>query len=152
MDKKINIGDVIYAIGERNIYEEKVAFIGNDTFITELTYGERIEYSYYEYSKTWALNFEEAKEIVEKNNPSGKLVFEGDGFWSIYFSKVKLKDFTLDDFAIWKARNCSNYRGCEGCPFESVICETDISECWVRHKDLYSDKFLEQEIDLGREE
>lgn len=80
MDKKINIGDVIYAIGDKSIYEEKVAFIGNDIFITELTYGERIEYSHQEYGKTWLSTLDEAKEILKKNNPSGKLVFEGDGY------------------------------------------------------------------------
>lgn len=151
MEKKVNIGDTIYAMGGKSIYEEQVAFIGTENFITELTYGERIEYSHQEYGKTWVSTFEEAKEILEKNNPDGKLVCEDDGIWNIHPNKVKLKDMTLDAFKKWKSISCGNYTGCKNCPFINVICDNS-TECWVKHKDLYSDKFLEQEAGLGDEE
>lgn len=34
------------------------------------------------------------------------------------------------------------------CDFDNVQCEADSKQCWVKHKELYSDKFLDQEIEV----
>ena len=56
--------------------------------------------------------------------------------------KKKLRDLTPEEFDKWKKKNCGN---CLKCIFAHVFCGID--DCWVNHKDLYSDKFLEQEIE-----
>ena len=58
--------------------------------------------------------------------------------------KKKLRDLTEEEFEKWRDKNC-NYR-CSKCPFNHVVC--DYLDCWINHKDLYSNKFLEQEIEV----
>lgn len=60
--------------------------------------------------------------------------------------KVKLRDLTEEQLE----RYCDGVRGriCEKCIFRNVSCEAYTSGCWVKHKDLYSDKFLDQEIEI----
>ena len=65
--------------------------------------------------------------------------------------KVKLRDLTEEQFKKWVYKNCDNYDGnCKGCPFKRVQCDKNpnINDWWVRNKDLYSDKFLNQEIEI----
>lgn len=57
--------------------------------------------------------------------------------------KIKLKDLTTEQY---KNMNCSGI--CSFCIFKDVICARHSDRCWVQHKDLYSDKFLEQEIEI----
>lgn len=61
-------------------------------------------------------------------------------------NKKKLRDWTLEDYENWKDKNCIDTK-CSECIFCSVNC-WDNSDCWIYHKDLYSDKFLEQEIEV----
>lgn len=57
----------------------------------------------------------------------------------------KLRDWTMEEYKKWKNKN-SCY-ACEECIFHNVVCNT--TDCsWVHHKDLYSDKFLDQEIEV----
>lgn len=60
--------------------------------------------------------------------------------------KIKLKDLTLEQYIKWINNNCSNLT-CENCPFYKVDCRKD-NTSWVNNKDLYSEKFLNQEIEL----
>lgn len=65
--------------------------------------------------------------------------------------KVKLRDLTEEQLKKWVFKNCVNYDGkCEGCPFQKVFCEANPNkdDCWIRNKDLYSDKFLDQEVEI----
>lgn len=55
--------------------------------------------------------------------------------------KVKLRDLTLEQYRNW---NCGSV--CSNCMFRDVVCMTYEKSCWVQHKDLYSDKFLDQEL------
>ena len=57
--------------------------------------------------------------------------------------KKKLRDWTPEDFDKWKKKICNK---CDKCIFKYVDCVTKNS--WVNHKDLYSDKFLNQEIEV----
>lgn len=62
--------------------------------------------------------------------------------------KVKLRDMTEKEFQNWKSEKCE--ADCEHCIFENVEC-TCIewkNSCWVSNKNLYSDKFLDQEIEI----
>lgn len=65
--------------------------------------------------------------------------------------KKKLRDLTEEDFRKWRNKNC-NILKCNECIFEHVHCTKSTNECWANHKDLYSDKFLDQEVEIPQEE
>ena len=61
--------------------------------------------------------------------------------------KVKLRDLTEEQFM----KYCDSFtwtdkseKNCFKCIFYNVSCWND----WIKHKDLYSDKFLDQEIEI----
>lgn len=55
----------------------------------------------------------------------------------------KLRDVTLDEFKGWcKGKECKN------CMFNPVNCSIYGEDGWINHKDLYSDKFLDQTIEV----
>ena len=65
--------------------------------------------------------------------------------------KVKLRDLTPKQFE----KYCKNFTGkytygtnCDKCVFHNVSCNSWYDSCWIKHKDLYSDKFLDQEIEI----
>ena len=68
--------------------------------------------------------------------------------------KVKLRDLTEEQYKKWFRDNCccknedKQMSDCFNCEFYNVICNPEISRCWVKHKDLYSDKFLDQEVEI----
>lgn len=64
--------------------------------------------------------------------------------------KVKLRDLTEEQFRRYRRKKC-NYspgKNCNNCPFISVSCAEWFDGCWIKHKDMYSDKFLDQEIEI----
>lgn len=65
--------------------------------------------------------------------------------------KKKLRDWTIDDLKKWTNVNCRELT-CDGCLFRNVFCSTYGIRVWIKHKDLYSDKFLDQEVDIPQEE
>lgn len=65
--------------------------------------------------------------------------------------KVKLRDLTWEQYIKWVDNNCLEYNNyCDTCPFQKVKCEKDGGQnsLWINNKDLYSDKFLDQEIEI----
>ena len=61
----------------------------------------------------------------------------------------KLRDVTPAEYKNWFNNVCGNgIIRCRACIFNNVQCEANSEECWVKHKDLYSDKFLDQEIEV----
>lgn len=60
--------------------------------------------------------------------------------------KKKLRDITLEELKIWKEKHCSAH--CLNCVFSNVYCSESSSDCWINNKDIYSDKFLNQEIKI----
>lgn len=58
--------------------------------------------------------------------------------------KKKLKDLTLREFIDWKKENCKK---CKNCIFRDIECNGYSNNCWINNKDIYSDKFLNQEIE-----
>ena len=67
--------------------------------------------------------------------------------------KIKLRDMTFDQYKKWYFKECLNGRQtCKNCPFHKVRCFAEnIDYCWVNNKDFYSDKFLDQEIEIEDE-
>ena len=65
--------------------------------------------------------------------------------------KKKLRDLTSEEWD--KRKEICSYTSCSECIFRYVSCiRSDREECWVNHKDLYSDKFLDQEIEVVKDE
>lgn len=61
--------------------------------------------------------------------------------------KKKLKDISLEEFKVWSIKNCKQL-SCEKCVFSKVCCDEFSNNCWVNNKDIYSDNFLNQEIEI----
>ena len=60
--------------------------------------------------------------------------------------KKKLRDLTLEEWNKWQLKNCGN---CNKCAFNKVNCNISYEKLsWVNNKDIYSDKFLDQEIEV----
>ena len=64
--------------------------------------------------------------------------------------KIKLRDLTEKQYETWLAKNCY-YTKCVVCPFDKVYCDSTSKNNWINNKDLYSDKFLDQEIEIKEE-
>ena len=61
--------------------------------------------------------------------------------------KKKLRDLSVEEYKKWLEIGCHRCDRCDNCVFKNVICMYD-NNCWVHHKDLYSDKFLDQEVEV----
>lgn len=63
--------------------------------------------------------------------------------------KIKLRDLTKEQFIAYCAKHLQkNKRKCGNCIFKNIICVEWHDSCWINHKELYSDKFLDQEIEI----
>ena len=66
--------------------------------------------------------------------------------------KVKLRDLTKEQYEEWVEQNCIWMcdDGCRGCPFKKVKCDNRhmVDDVWYLNKNLYSDKFLDKEIEI----
>ena len=58
----------------------------------------------------------------------------------------KLRDLTEEDFKNWMNKNCFLGGDCSKCIFNNVYCSAE--RIWVNHKDIFSDEFLNQEIEV----
>lgn len=61
--------------------------------------------------------------------------------------KVKLKDMTCEDYKKWLQKNCCT-ANCKNCIFDKVNCSNNNNYGWINNKDLYSEKFLNQEVEI----
>lgn len=59
---------------------------------------------------------------------------------------IKLRDMTEEQYETWRKLNCLG-ANCNTCPFLRARCILG-EFCWVKNKDIYSDKFLDQEIKI----
>ena len=59
--------------------------------------------------------------------------------------KVKLKNLTEEEYQKWKDKNCMKYDCCKDCPFRVLDCNDNF---WMSDKDMYSYKFLNQEVEV----
>lgn len=64
--------------------------------------------------------------------------------------KKKIRDITKEEFEIWKNYNCKTYDlHCTGCPFRASECGfVGLRFPWYESKEMFSDKFLDQEINI----
>ena len=61
----------------------------------------------------------------------------------IKLSKIKkLRDLTPEEFDKIPCEDCPS------CIFYNVPCNSRNNRCWINHKDLYSDKCLDQEVEV----
>lgn len=65
-------------------------------------------------------------------------------------NKKKLRDLTEEDYKKWLKKNCKPaLNSCNGCVFANVVCYRSFEKySWVNNKELYSDAFLNQEIEV----
>ena len=62
--------------------------------------------------------------------------------------KKKLRDLTPEEWDKWREKTC-RFTRCENCIFNIVVClESESKYSWIHNKDFYSDKFLDQEIEV----
>lgn len=61
--------------------------------------------------------------------------------------KIKLRDLTEEQYGKWTFKNC-DHATCKDCVFNRVNCGTVSIYCWIKNKSLFSDKFLDQEIEI----
>lgn len=67
-------------------------------------------------------------------------------YYEITSKKKKLRDLTKNEWDKWREKNCNE---CEKCIFRYIPCTKSRSNnSWFNNKDLYSDKFLNQEIEV----
>lgn len=69
--------------------------------------------------------------------------------------KVKVRDLTEPQYGNRRDEHCNDgYFNCNRCPFVKVVCigEKKFNNVWIRNKDLYSDKFLDQEIEVEEDD
>ena len=59
--------------------------------------------------------------------------------------KVKLRDLTVEQFKKWIGENCNRGDYCKDCPFRCIECYDTF---WLGCKDMFSDKFLDQEVEI----
>ena len=77
-----------------------------------------------------------------------KEIAEIDDSWEIVKEpkKVKLRDLTEEQLEKWRRTNCIGYK-CHDCIFNKVGC-IYVAYCWIKDKSLFSDKFLDQEVEI----
>lgn len=61
--------------------------------------------------------------------------------------KIKLRDMTEEQFFAFKDSDSCFKKSCDDCPFHYISCRV-MDWCWAKHKDIYSDKFLDQEVEI----
>ena len=63
--------------------------------------------------------------------------------------KIKLRDLTPEQWDIINKNECFEIVECKNCLFDHVYCgDSDDADAWINHKDLYSNKFLDQEVEI----
>ena len=64
--------------------------------------------------------------------------------------KIKLRDLTKEQWDNYINNICRKVLlYCKDCPFYGANCGfSEDDESWINHKDLYSDKFLNQEVEI----
>lgn len=64
--------------------------------------------------------------------------------------KIKLRYLTLDQYIKWWRNDCKPFATCSDCPF--INCDYADKNCWIYHKNTYSEEFLNIEIEVDIEE
>ena len=62
--------------------------------------------------------------------------------------KIKLRDMTEEQWENFTDKCYVFACMIKKCPFMDIGCDIDRYSSWYAHKDLYSDKFLDQEVEI----
>lgn len=63
--------------------------------------------------------------------------------------KKKIRDLTTYECRkFFEDRDCTD---CRDCPFIHVLCGPESPDSWIHHQELYSDLFLDQEVEIEDE-
>lgn len=65
--------------------------------------------------------------------------------------KIKLRDLTEEQYKTWIKNHC-DFEYCDKCPFKKIYCVSTNEISWIKNKDLYSDKFLNKEVEIEIED
>ena len=57
--------------------------------------------------------------------------------------KKKIRDLSTEE-----CRKICEDIDCMDCPFLRVLCNPRSEQCWIHHQELYSDLFLDQEVEV----
>ena len=62
---------------------------------------------------------------------------------------IKLKDLTAKQWNDNMGCECNKYKDCNGYRFRYIDCSTsNFESSWINHKEIFNDKFLDQEIEI----
>lgn len=61
--------------------------------------------------------------------------------------KIKLRDMTEKQYQTWLQNHC-DFEYCNKCPFNKINCTFTTDFNWIKNKNFYSDKFLNQEVEI----
>ena len=64
-------------------------------------------------------------------------------------TKIKLRDLVEGEYPKWQQTNCSSDK-CDNCIFNRGDCIYNAYR-WIKDKSVFSDEFLDQEIELEEE-
>ena len=106
-------------------------------------------------------------DLIRENcyiNENGYVCYDSNELWSITMGlltglysyeiiphKKKLRDLTKDEWDEWKRVDCvKNFNSdCDNCIFRNIPCASSGGDnSWFNNQELYSDKFLNQEIEV----
>lgn len=133
-----NVRKVFDLLGVEPNEEFYITLNGDNIFSYKFKFKENLQG--YCFNGEWRLSNSLLKILLNGNYKIVKLSKES--------KKKKLKDLTPEEYKKWKEKQCiPTLNSCNGCIFNDVICRT-IPSSWVYHKDLYSDKFLDQELEV----
>ena len=60
--------------------------------------------------------------------------------------KKKIRDLSTEE-----CRKICGDEDCSTCPFVYVLCRPESPNSWIHHQELYSDLFLDQEVEVEDE-
>lgn len=75
-----------------------------------------------------------------------------NGKYEIIKVSKTIRDLTDEEFFKWRIKMCDKYDSCKGCPFSIAICDSSRAGYWLNNKNLFSNKFLNQIVEIPQEE
>lgn len=119
LGKEWKSGDSYLELNCWNSYQKDTCYNNNNQY-SSINWYKKYKYKIYEFE-----DIEEEKKIKRK---------------------IKLRDMTKEQ---WESLSCGLDISCEECIFNPIHCCYDVNRIdWTCHKDLYSDNFLDQEIEI----
>lgn len=130
-----NVRKIFDMLGVKPNEEFKILLGNNIEFSFICKFDEKLQGYYFD--DFWQYFDELIKNLLNGSNTIIKLP-----------KKKKLRDLTPEEWDKWQNNKCG-YISCDNCLFKKVRCnESKYNSSWINNKDIYSDKFLDQEIEV----